>query len=134
MRTARTSASIAPPTIGALIDALKKIDIRRSELSAEEMRLKADREAMEKQIIALMDKQDTRIGEGKIARASIIESEEPTTEDWVKFLAWARRTNNLHLIQRRISAPAWRELRALKKTEVPGIGVFNKRSLSLRAV
>ncbi len=134
MRTARTSASIAPPTIGTLIDALKKIDIRRSELSAEETRLKADREAMEKQIIALMDKQDTRIGEGKIARASIIESEEPTTEDWVKFLTWARRTNNLHLIQRRISAPAWRELRALKKTEVPGIGVFTKRSLSLRAV
>jgi len=134
VRTTRTSASIAPPTIGTLIDALKKIDIRRSELSAEETRLKADRETMEKQIIALMDKQDTRIGEGKIARASIIESEEPTTEDWIKFLSWARRTNNLHLIQRRISAPAWRELRALKKTEVPGIGVFNKRSLSLRAV
>ncbi len=130
----RTKQPVAPRTIGGLIDALKKIDMRRAELAAEEKALKSDRDTMEKDIIALMDKQTTRIGEGKIARASIIESEEPTTEDWDAFIAWARRTNNFHLIQRRISSPAWRELRALKKTEVPGIGVFTKRSLSLRAV
>lgn len=129
-----TRTSVAPKTIGGLIDELKKIDTRRAVLAAEEKALKADRDLVEKDIIALMDKQDTRTGEGKLARASIIESEEPTVENWDTFLMWARRTNNLHLVQRRISAPAWREIRALKKTETPGIGVFKKRSLSLRAV
>ena len=81
-----------------------------------------------------MDKQETRVGEGKIAKASIVESEEPAIEDWDEFTKWMTRTKNLHLIQRRISAPAWREIRALKKAEVPGIGVFTKRSLNLRAV
>ena len=122
------------PTIGSLIDKMKTIAVERSVLSAKDKALSEEQKGLEQQIIELMDKQETRVGEGKIAKASIIESEEPTIEDWDAFTKWVTRTKNLHLIQRRISAPAWREIRALKKAEVPGIGVFNKRSLNLRAV
>ena len=122
------------PTIGSLIDKMKTVAVERSALSAKDKALSEEQKSLEQQIIELMDKQETRVGEGKIAKASIVESEEPAPEGWEEFLKWATRTKNLHLIQRRISAPAWREIRALKKAEVPGIGVFHKRSLNLRTV
>lgn len=134
MATAKLKQVSPAPTIGALIDKMKSIAIQRTELSAQDKALKSEQDELESQIIALMDKQDTRVGEGKIARASIVESEEPHIEDWDKFLTWTKRTGNMHLIQRRISAPAWREIRELKKAEVPGTTVFKKRSLNLRAV
>ena len=122
------------PTIGSLIDKMKKIAVERSELSAKDKALSEEQKLLEAQIIEAMDAQETRVAEGKIAKASIVEAEEPQNNDWDAFIKWARKTNNLHLIQRRISAPAWREIRALKKAEVPGIGVFLMRSLNLRAV
>lgn len=122
------------PTIGALIDQLKKLDLERAELNKVVDAKKAERDELERQIIESMDKQDTRVGEGKVARASIQTSEEPQIEDWDTALAFLAKTKNLHLVQRRLSAPAWRELRALKHKEVPGVGIFVKRSLRLTAV
>lgn len=127
-------ASKAAPTIGALIDQLKKLDIERAELNKIVDEKKAKRDDLERQIIDAMDKQDTRVGEGKVARATIQTSEEPQIEDWDVALAYLAKTKNLHLVQRRISAPAWRELRALKQKEVPGVGIFIKRNLRLTAV
>ena len=134
MASAKLKQVSPAPTIGALIDKMKAVAIERSALSAKDKALSEEQKSLEAQIIELMDAQETRVGEGKIAKASIVESEEPAIEDWDAFTKWMTRTKNLHLIQRRISAPAWREIRALKKAEVPGIGVFNKRSLNLRAV
>ena len=67
-------------------------------------------------------------------RISIAESEEPNVTDWDAFLAAAVKGKYLHLVQRRISAPAWRELRALKGKDIAGTEVFVKRSLSVRSV
>lgn len=134
MASAKLKQVSPAPTIGALIDKMKTVAVERSALSAKDKALSEEQKALETQIIKLMDKQETRVGEGKIAKASIVESEEPDIEDWDAFLGWARKTNNMHLVQRRVSAPAWREIRALKKAEVPGIGIFHKRSLNLRAV
>lgn len=134
MASAKLKQVSPAPTIGSLIDLMKTIAVQRSELSAKDKTLAEQQRSLEEQIIAAMDAQDTRVGEGKIAKASIVESEEPKVEDWDAALAFLVRTKNLHLIQRRISAPSWRELRALKKKEVPGISVFTKRSLNLRAV
>ena len=122
------------PTIGSLVDKAKKLALERAELSAKDKALKAEFDDLKVQIINLMKDQDTRVGEGKLARASIVISEEPQVVDWQKFLAWARKTNNLHLVQQRISSPAWREIRALKGKDVPGINCFIKQDLNLRAV
>lgn len=122
------------PTIGSLVDKAKKLALERTELSAKDKALKAEFDDLKVQIINLMKDQDTRVGEGKLARASIVISEEPQVVDWQEFLAWARKTNNLHLVQQRISSPAWREIRALKGKDVPGINCFIKQDLNLRAV
>ena len=134
MASAKLKQVSSTPTIGSLIDQMKSVAIERAALSAKDKTLSERQRDLEAQIIELMDKQETRVGEGKLAKASIVESEEPKVEDWDAALAYLVRTKNLHLIQRRISAPSWRELRALKHKEVPGISVFTKRSLNLRAV
>lgn len=122
------------PTIGKMIDDMKIIAQKRALLSAQDKELKAQQDELESMIMEAMDKQDTRVGEGKIAKASINESEVPTVKDWDAFFKWATRTKNTHLIQHHISAPSWREVRALKGAEIPGIEAFKKRTLSLRAV
>lgn len=135
MASAKLKQVSPAPTIGSLIDLMKTIAVQRSELSAKDKTLAEQQKSLEQQIIEAMDKQETRVGEGKIAKASIVESEEPQVENWEEFLAWAQRNKCVNtLVQRRVSAPAWREMRALKKKEIPGIGVFHKRSLNLRAV
>lgn len=52
--------------------------------------------------------------------------------DWDVFIPWARKTNNLHLFQRRISDAAWRELFE-SKGAIPGTEPFNKKRLNLRS-
>ena len=140
-----------PKTLGQLIDDLAKADEAVKAVAAKEKLVKADYAAAEEAVFAALDAQQTRVGESKTKRVSISVSEEPKTEDWEEFLAWAAKTKNLHMIQHRISAPAWREIKALKtkgliKTKalvngqevdvfnVPGISTFLKRKLSVTSV
>ena len=121
-------------TLGAMIDQAYQLREQRRQLAAEDKLIKADLDDLEFKIIAKLDAEGTDRGASKKASVSISESEEPQVTDWDAFCAFAKRTGNMHLFQRRISAPAWRELRGLKKAEVPGLEVFKKRSLNLRVV
>lgn len=126
---------VSPPmTIGQLIGLLEKADGQVKEIAVQDKAARAVKADYERQIIEMLDKQETRVGEYGGRRVSISESDEPNITDWDAFLAWAKRTNNLHLVQRRLSAPSWRELRALKKAEIPGTEVYVKRSLSFTKV
>lgn len=121
-------------TLGAMIDQAYQLREQRRQLAAEDKLIKADLDDLELKIIAKLDAEGTDRGASKMASVSITESEEPQVVDWDAFCAFAKRTGNMHLFQRRVSAPAWRELRGLKKSEVPGLEVFKKRSLNLRVV
>lgn len=121
-------------TLGQLIAALEKINTEIATISAQDKDARARKAAIEADLFALMDSQQTRVSEFSGKRVSITESEEPNVTDWDAFLAAAVKGKYLHLVQRRVSAPAWRELRALKGKDVPGTEVFVKRSLSVRSV
>lgn len=139
------------PTIGELIDQLADCEARRTEHSNLGKKLDLEKTELTTKIFNAMDAQGTRVSESPKShrRVSISESEEPKTLDWDAFMAWAVKTKNLHLVQRRIGAPAWREIKnleACRKTlnkrtvevdgkkvtiyEVPGIETFTKRNLS----
>ena len=122
------------PTLGALIASLEAVNQEIAEISAEDKDARARKAAIEADLMTLMDSQQTRVSEFNGKRISITESEEPNVVDWDAFLAAAVKGKYLHLVQRRISAPAWRELRALKGKDVAGTEVFVKRSLSVRSV
>ena len=127
-------ASAKPLTLGQLADRAKQLAAERSALAAQDKKLEGELKDLKVQIIEALDKQETRVAEGKIAKVSIVESEEPAVTNWDAFFAYVRKNNAFHLLQRRVSSPAWRELRALKKKDVPGTEVFLKRDLSIRAV
>lgn len=122
------------PTLGVLISRLEAINAEIAEINAKDKDARERKKAVEDELFTLMDSQQTRVSEFKGKRVSITESEEPNVTDWDAFLAGAVKGKYLHLVQRRISAPAWRELRALKGKDVAGTEVFIKRSLSVRSV
>lgn len=134
-RTPKPTAAKAK-TIGELIDELAECEARRKEHAAVEKQLDAAKADLQFQIFNALDAQKTTIGESPTSkrRVSISESEEPAVKDWDAFMAWAIKTKNTHLVQRRVGAPAWREVRALTKKEVPGIEPFKKRNLSFTTV
>lgn len=118
-------------TVGFLIDLLQVNRTKRRELLAQEKKLKAEYETLEGELIALMDAEGITKSTGKLASAGISESVVFNIEDWDAFTAYMKKTNQFHLIQRRISDPSVRELVEAKKT-VPGLTPFEKRTISLR--
>lgn len=135
MASKATLKQISPAlTLGNLITQLEKVNAEIAGISAQDKDARARKAAIEADLMALMDSQETRVSETGGKRVSITESEEPNVTDWDAFLAAAVKGKYLHLVQHRISAPAWRELRALKNKDVAGTEVFVKRSLSVRSV
>lgn len=103
------------PTLGQLIDQLAAIEEARSAHAAAGKKLDLEKTALTALIFAALDAQNTLTASSKTRRISISEQQEPRTIDWDEGLAWLKKNDCLHLVQRRIGAPAWRELRALPK-------------------
>lgn len=122
-----------PRTLGAMIDALDDAREVKRALAVQVKEAEAVFNDLAAEIIAKMDAEDTRKGEGKKAGASITEVVVAEIEDFDTFWAYARKNNYGHLFQRRISDPAFRELYE-KKGAVPGLKPFTKRNLNLRSL
>jgi len=147
------AAKPAVSTIGQLIDKLAGCEEKRTKHAAEVKLLDIEKASLQTLIFNALDAQQTLTGSSKTRRVSISESEEPQTVDWEEALAWMTKNKCLHLVQRRIGAPAWREIRSIPKFqkamnkvetevdgqkviryEVPGLGTFIKRNLSFTKV
>lgn len=118
-------------TLSTKIKALKKIKADMSTLAKKVEELRKKRATMDGEMIGLLEDQGlTMSGDGD-QKVVITETDVPTTEDWGRFIMWARKSNNLHMIQRRVSSPAYREILALRKGKaVPGLKTFSRKSLS----
>lgn len=124
------------PTLGSLADQMWNLQQKKKDAAAVVKAIEKDITALEEKIIALLDSQDTRRAEGKLCSISITSSIQPSTENWddfIKFVATGKRGDKnayLHLVQRRVSVDAYRELLTLG-VNVPGIKPFTNRSLSV---
>lgn len=70
---------------------------------------------------------------GKFGRIEVKEKEVASVEDWTKFYAHIKRMNAFDLLNKAVNQKAVKE-RWENKKQVPGVGVFNKKSLSLTKV
>ncbi len=86
---------------------------------------------MDKEILALLTAEDLTSGSGSLATASTNLDTVPTVTDWDAVYNYIQRKGYFHLMQRRISAPAYRELLIIEG-EVPGIDptVITKLSIT----
>lgn len=132
-----TDPENSPPTtsdsipLGDLIDAAKRLDEQRSELTAQAKKLKEEQDRIELLIINALDLDKTTLARGKYATASITESVVPQAYDWEEFTKYVLDNRALHLLDRKPNTGAFRELYDAGQV-IPGINAFTKRKLSLR--
>ena len=141
-RTTKGKAAEAKPmTLGEACDRLWQLREDKRKADAEVKRLeteiKGDKDkgivGMEGTVMSLLDSQGTRKAEGSKASVSITEAVVGNVEDWEALWPYIAKNKFWHLVQKRVSDPALRELWALKKT-VPGVQPFTKRSVSVRSL
>lgn len=118
-------------TVGSLIDAMHTVREARRTLAEEDKKLSDELANLESRLINLMDAEGITKSTGKTATASISESLQFNTVDWDAFTTFMAKKKWFHLVQRRISAPAVREIFE-KSGAVPGLEPFTKREINLR--
>ncbi len=132
MATAKKAPAF-PKTVGAKVDML--IELRDKKKAAQEVvdEIDGEMKALEAQLLEQMDKEGTTQVRGKAATASVSETTVFNLTDDDAFFKFVHRNKYYHLLQRRLSAPAVREIFETKGV-VPGCEPFVKRSVNLRAV
>lgn len=121
------------PSVGSVIDKLWAL--RERKRMAEETVSKIADEITKLEEIALtrLDAEQVTSAKGAVASLSVTTNVVGNVTDWDEFWKFVIKTKNTHLLQRRISDPAFRELLELGK-KVPGVQPFNKRRLNLRTL
>jgi uncharacterized protein YjcR len=132
MSTAMES-EVQPQFLGHMIDALYELRERKRELKGEMDDLEQRMEELEAAITKDLGTQGMTLARGTRASVTVTESEVPTTEDWDQVLSYIKQNDAMHLLERRISVAAWRELQESGEL-VPGTTPFTKRKLSVRKV
>ena len=117
---------------GAAVDQLIKLRERKRDLEASVKSLEGQIEDMQLQLLEQMEASGTDKLSGKLGTASISTSVVANVEDWDALYPYIAKNKLWHLLQRRVSDPAYRELLDAGK-KVPGVQPFNKKRLNLRA-
>lgn len=120
------------PTIGSDIDALFDLREKKRKLEAAIKDLDGQAEAIESRLLETMNSMATDKGAGSRATASVSSTTVANVEDWDLFHEYIRKNKFFHLLQRRVSDPAYRELLEAGK-KVPGVQPFTRRRLNIRA-
>lgn len=120
-------------TPGAMIDSMWELREKKRKLEASIKDLDGQLADIESKLMEDMEANGIDKMTGKAAGVSISTSTVANVEDWDAFLAWVYKTKNGHLLQRRVSDPAWREMVEIKGA-VPGTQPFTKKRLNLRAL
>lgn len=117
---------------GTAVDQLIKLREKKRDLEASVKSLEGQIEDMQSQLLEQMEASGTDKLSGKLGTASISTSVVANVEDWDALYPYIAKNKLWHLLQRRVSDPAYRELLDAGK-KVPGVQPFNKKRLNLRA-
>jgi len=134
MAVRKKAAKKAPPkhpkTIGGCIDRLYKLKQEAAEIRKRLNEKDADYKALKAHIIEELPKSEVDGASGKTAKVNIIKKAFPTATNWDKFYAHVQKKSAFHLLQKRMSAPAFRELWEDGK-KIPGVEPYTALDLSI---
>jgi hypothetical protein len=131
VKPAKKSVAKKPVPLGALIDQMFALREKKRELEAAIKGVEGEVSELEAQIMEGMEAQGVDKMSGVTASVSITTNTVANVTDWDAFWAYIHKMKYGHLIQRRVSDPAYRELLDSGK-QVPGVEPFSKRRLNLR--
>lgn len=120
-------------TLGSAIDKAHQLREKKREAEKVVKDIEAEIEANNEILFERLDAQDLKKGEGKLASVSITSTVVANVEDWPTFWAWIAKNKHFHMVQKRASDPAVREIWESGKT-IPGVTPFTKRTLNLRSL
>lgn len=116
--------------LGAMVDELYKIKLKKDELSKKLDALSEDYNEVQEELLEAMKAEGVDKVGGKSATISLSSAMVPTVKDWDKVYAYIMKHKAFDLLQRRLSTEAWRE--RLDVVPVPGVETFKKTNVSLR--
>jgi hypothetical protein len=133
MATATKAVKARAPSVGAVIDQIWAVreEKRRLESQVKEVGLKI--EELETALMERLEAEGLDKATGTKASVSVGSSVVADVQDWDAFWAYILKNKFTHLLQRRVSEPAYRELLDAGK-KVPGVQPFTKRKLNVRTV
>lgn len=119
--------------IGDRIEELHHLRIRLRKREAVVNKLKKKFETKQWELMQLME--ETGLDQAKSSSATVFLSKDtvPTVKDWDALEKYIKDNDSLHLLQRRVSATAYREL-AEMGTKIPGVEPFDRQKLNIRAI
>jgi seryl-tRNA synthetase len=129
----KTKKRSLPRTLGACADELYELKQERSQLNQQLAKLDERRKELEQHLVDQLSAQDAKGISGELVKASIVVERVGTAKDWGKIYAYVKRNGAFHLLQRRLSNTALREIWEAGK-KVPGVEIFNHKKVSLAKV
>ena len=119
-----------PKSFGAMADALYTTRERRLNLQKEVDALAAFESKLKSKLIDEMPKKDSSGAAGKLARAQIVQSEEPQAQEWEDIYKYIKKTGSFDLLNRALNKSAVKA-RWDNGKEVPGVGKFTVTKVSV---
>lgn len=130
--TAETTEAPQPQmTSGKIIDRIFELREQRKALDKQSSNLDAEMKVLKQNLIERLDNEDTTIGRGSAASASITATVVPAVHDWDQVYAYIQENDAFYLLQRRLNSAPFRELLD-QGTEIPGIDPMPVRDVSIR--
>ena len=133
---AAKTAKAPAKTLGALVDEVFKLRAKKAQLEAAAKEVAGQIGDLESEILDRMKAEGLDKTTGKGGTVSVGSSVVADVTDWDAFLSFIYKNKFGHLLQRRVSDPAWRELHeqlAAKKKTIPGTVPFTKTKLNFRS-
>lgn len=124
----------APTTLlkGTTVDKLVGLRNKKRDLEASVKSLEGQIEELQSQLLEEMESAGVDKFSGKLGTVSISTNVVANVEDWDALYPYIAKNKLWHLLQRRVSDPAYRELLDAGK-KIPGVQPFSKKRLNLRA-
>lgn len=132
-RGAKVTAKARPKPLGALVDQLWSEREAKRTQEAEIKVIESRITALEVELLERLEAEGLDALKGSKASISIGSSISANVEDWDAFHVYIGKNKFWHLLQRRVSDPAYRELLDMGK-KVPGVQPFTKKRLNIRSL
>ena len=130
--TAKTTKTPTTLLKGTTVDKLVSLRNKKRDLEASVKSLEGQIEELQSQLLEEMETAGVDKFSGKLGTVSISTNVVANVEDWDALYPYIAKNKLWHLLQRRVSDPAYRELLDAGK-KVPGVQPFSKKRLNLRA-
>ena len=121
-----------PITVGELVQQMLDIRDERSHIEEKDKLLREQWRGLETVLMAKLDEQGMkRATVDGVATATLTVQTLPQVVDWDAFYEYVIENKAMHMLHRRVSSGAFRELNDAGEV-VPGVDAYDKRSISLR--